>query len=411
MGQQCTCPAREPTHELGANHRSNRDDYILSSSSGLVCCRGHACYYRNSAAIDNDDRSRDFERSDSRAEQWEEVGEDDRAIDVHVVGATPRPEVCTSVDLGHSEKDLGHTEPTMVTSAGLETQELALEVLPALEQSVRGRMASGRKEGNGVCPRLSGDQPGCSGGVSRRLPGTSEAPGATGPRGSAESLPPVDFQQTKVSSECSRDRLNNVPPLLDKTHPNYQSIGKSADEPGGIYQGQVKRLGKDAMYHGYGYLSSRHTTMLGQFNNGKPHGQVTQTWPDGRLYRGQYANGLFNGQGLMEWQTPRGNMVYDGQYKADKKHGQGTFYWPSGKKYEGQWQAGQRHGEGMDTNWRGQRCRGMWRENVLEGWLDGEPGEDHSEGSFSGTSPQNTLAKPLTQNSPVKAQKPSLETP
>jgi len=279
--------------------------------------------------------SRDNERTDSRHETWvawEDVGADTRAVDFNVSAGTDR--ACPVFDMGREQLAC-----TSTNSHVMSAHALAFDGVPALEQSVRDRMGvTGTSKGSVICSRLvsvpSGPSGGPSGGVpaggvSCRSSHSSSAGVSKGPLQSVEPRP------TKVKSECSVDRFNCGPPVLDKTDPSY------LDVPGGLfpaYQGQVKRLGKDFLYHGYGYLSSSHTTMVGQFQNGKPHGQVTQTWPDGRLYAGQFANGLFSGSGHMEWQTPRGVMVYDGQYMADKKHGEGVFLWLSGKKYEGQWQ-------------------------------------------------------------------------
>mmetsp|Transcript_93301 Transcript_93301/g.273128 ORF Transcript_93301/g.273128 Transcript_93301/m.273128 type:complete len:311 (+) Transcript_93301:67-999(+) len=147
--------------------------------------------------------------------------------------------------------------------------------------------------------------------------------------------------------------------LLDMTHPNYREV-VCAD---GAYRGQVR---PDAgAFEGYGCLKSSDATAVGYWQDGRLHGEGSQSWTDGRMYTGQFRDGTFSGHGRMQWQHPRGVMVYEGQYCKDKKHGNGRFTWPSGKAYEGQWVCGQRHGTGVDINPGGSRCQGIWEDNVF----------------------------------------------
>lgn len=48
--------------------------------------------------------------------------------------------------------------------------------------------------------------------------------------------------------------------------------------------------------------------------SGKIHGNGIYTWPDGKLYNGEYSQ--------------------------DQKQGFGIYKWPDGKQYEGNWLAG-----------------------------------------------------------------------
>ena len=48
------------------------------------------------------------------------------------------------------------------------------------------------------------------------------------------------------------------------------------------------------------------------------HGRGKYTWPDGRVYEGDYLN--------------------------DQRHGNGVFTWPDGRTYSGQWERGKMHG-------------------------------------------------------------------
>ena len=62
------------------------------------------------------------------------------------------------------------------------------------------------------------------------------------------------------------------------------------------------------------------------------HGKFT--YPDGRVYIGEYNNDKINGEGVFTW--PNGRK-YEGQYEDDKKHGYGIFQWADGRMYKGYW--------------------------------------------------------------------------
>ena len=69
------------------------------------------------------------------------------------------------------------------------------------------------------------------------------------------------------------------------------------------------------------------------------------TWPDGRIYHGEYFN--------------------------DKKHGTGSFIWSDGKRYSGTWVNGKQHGEGqffIKNSVVGKR--GIWNNGKRKEWLD-----------------------------------------
>ncbi len=62
--------------------------------------------------------------------------------------------------------------------------------------------------------------------------------------------------------------------------------------------------------------------------------QGTYTWTNGDQYVGEWKDGRMHGQGTYTYATGR---RYVGEYKNAKKHGQGTFTYPDGSKAEGIW--------------------------------------------------------------------------
>ena len=65
---------------------------------------------------------------------------------------------------------------------------------------------------------------------------------------------------------------------------------------------------------------------VGEYKDGKRHGQGTFTWPSGSKYAGEFKDGIRNGQGTYTFTN--GNK-YVGEFKDGKRHGQGTL---TGKK-------------------------------------------------------------------------------
>ena len=62
-------------------------------------------------------------------------------------------------------------------------------------------------------------------------------------------------------------------------------------------------------------------------------GKGKKVWQNGRVYIGDFKNGLRDGIGMGEI---NGNK-YEGEWKDDKIHGQGKFTLADGDSYEGEW--------------------------------------------------------------------------
>ena len=131
---------------------------------------------------------------------------------------------------------------------------------------------------------------------------------------------------------------------------------------------------------------------VGEWKDGQWHGQGTMTLPDGKLawaenqlpecegtdYR-QWTNcqGTWNENNILTYMTWANGQKYVGEWKDGKYHGQGTYTWPDGKKYVGEWKDGKYHGPGtidgrvIDA--------GIWKDNKLVSELsecEGSPATD-----------------------------------
>jgi hypothetical protein len=74
------------------------------------------------------------------------------------------------------------------------------------------------------------------------------------------------------------------------------------------------------------------------------HGPGRYQWKDGRVYEGNYAHDLRDGQGVF---TFRSKDVYTGSFVKGKCSGYGRVEFAGGRGYfEGEWLAGKYHGKG-----------------------------------------------------------------
>ena len=59
---------------------------------------------------------------------------------------------------------------------------------------------------------------------------------------------------------------------------------------------------------------------------------------------------------------------YVGEWKEGKYHGQGTYTFANGSKYVGEWKEGEYHGEGTSTHSNGDKYVGEWKESKYHGY-------------------------------------------
>ncbi len=59
------------------------------------------------------------------------------------------------------------------------------------------------------------------------------------------------------------------------------------------------------------------------------HGQGTEIWPNGYIYKGEFKNSEWSGQGILTF--PNG-ATYKGEWTNGFMNGEGTFTWSDGKE-------------------------------------------------------------------------------
>ncbi|KAJ3599686.1 hypothetical protein NHX12_033642 [Muraenolepis orangiensis] len=169
---------------------------------------------------------------------------------------------------------------------------------------------------------------------------------------------------------------------------------------------------------------------------GTRQGDVTQEWPDGSKFEGEYRNGLKHGTGRFTWSN---GECYEGFFYRDYRHGEGVYSWPSGhiftgkfylnKKegygrkefpdrstFQGLYHAHQRFGPGVFTHPDGRQDVGLWNRNHLvrlctsleDGFrLSSFPKYPGSMGPPVGDPPTQTLTQTLSQTLPQTPDPPS----
>ena len=91
------------------------------------------------------------------------------------------------------------------------------------------------------------------------------------------------------------------------------------------------------MPNGYGTLTlssgeNTGTSYLGQYKNGKAHGQGKTSWPNGDSHTGSYKKGNADGLGTTIWSN---GSQYIGHFLDNKQHGQGKYTYLDGRTREG----------------------------------------------------------------------------
>jgi hypothetical protein len=110
-----------------------------------------------------------------------------------------------------------------------------------------------------------------------------------------------------------------------------------SEDDGGDFSKEITDKMQDDGYTGKGcYFYGDRAKYVGEYKDGKMHGQGTYTYGEGAwegaTYVGEFSNRSFNGQGTL---TLPDGAKYVGEFKDDKRHGQGTYTFANGTIQEG----------------------------------------------------------------------------
>jgi hypothetical protein len=94
-----------------------------------------------------------------------------------------------------------------------------------------------------------------------------------------------------------------------------------------------------------GTATFKTSVYVGEFKDGKSHGQGTETFANGDKYVGEFKDDKRNGQGTYTSAADGGKYV--GEFKDGKYNGQGTYTWANGNKYVGDYEYNKGTGRGI----------------------------------------------------------------
>ena len=135
------------------------------------------------------------------------------------------------------------------------------------------------------------------------------------------------------------------------------------------------------------YLWENGTKYMGEWKDGKRHGQGNMTYHDGSKFVGKWKDGKRHGQGNMTYATDvssnftlqKNNVLtfhdgskFVGKWKNGKRHGQGTWKHPYGRTYVGGYKNGWWHGKGVTTARDGQRWYTFYDGEFKKGHFHGQ---------------------------------------
>jgi hypothetical protein len=111
----------------------------------------------------------------------------------------------------------------------------------------------------------------------------------------------------------------------------------------------------DAIEGTYTYPDGK--VYMGQWQFRERNGHGILKYPDGRVYEGEFKSGQRTGRGIMTWSDGRS---YIGDFVQGKRTGKGTMVYPDGCVYMGDFENGERTGNGIMTLPNGDRLEGQF---------------------------------------------------
>lgn len=105
------------------------------------------------------------------------------------------------------------------------------------------------------------------------------------------------------------------------------------------YVGEFKNGKRD----GFGFMSMPlGRTLEAHWQNNDPI-EGTFTYPNGKVYQGQWQFRMRNGRGVLKYPDGR---IYEGEFRSGLRTGWGIMTWPDGRSYVGDFVNGERTGKG-----------------------------------------------------------------
>ncbi len=210
--------------------------------------------------------------------------------------------------------------------------------------------------------------------------------------------PALDEERRRL--EVSQSTQSNLPTCQGSDTTKWRNCFETyTTTKGDKYVGEWK----DGKYHGQGtYTFADGGKYVGEFKENKPNGQGTFTLANGNKYVGEWKDDKYHGQGTYYYLADnkfKGDK-YVGEFKDDKKHGQGTYIFADGDKYVGEFKEEKPNGQGTyyylaDNKFKGDKYVGEFKDGKYHGqgtstFADGnkyvgefKDGKYHGQGTFT----------------------------
>jgi hypothetical protein len=186
---------------------------------------------------------------------------------------------------------------------------------------------------------------------------------------------------------------SNLPACQSEVSPRTDCFGSHTYADGDTYVGEWK----DGKRHGQGTVTQANgLKYVGEFKDDKKNGRGTVSVGGGAIeYVGEWKDDKKNGRGTLtfadyvyvgEWKNNKqhgqgtltfSDYVYVGEFKDDKQHGQGTLTYADGNKYVGEFKDDKGNGQGTYTWPDGDKYVGEFKDGKRNGqgthtWASGD---------------------------------------
>ena len=116
----------------------------------------------------------------------------------------------------------------------------------------------------------------------------------------------------------------------------------------GVFKDGIVSSGLTTIFYAFNDEEGRNS-YKGCTQNEIPDGKGVLTWLNGKKYEGTFANGVFDGEGIMNYPRDDSKLQYKGGFKRGYQHGRGILTWRDGTVYAGVWLKDMMHGGGKLT--------------------------------------------------------------
>ncbi len=130
-----------------------------------------------------------------------------------------------------------------------------------------------------------------------------------------------------------------------------------------FYQKKPTDCKKGSCENGAGELNQAGNFYKGNFKEGLFDGQGEIEYFSGGFYKGHFHLGKREGKGKYVWKD---KSVYEGEWKNNQKNGAGTMTYANGDKFVGHWLGDMRAGEGTLYRADGKKISGTWEFDELK---------------------------------------------